>query len=113
MISVPSAHVAGLPIEETLGSFGPALLVALGAASTRLRARLRRVHSRAIALAPPCKKGARNAAGRSEQETATRRHPDPTQPLARRATDPTSEITWRIQTGRDRSGTRDEQACTR
>ena len=111
---IPLAHIAGMPVEETLG-------VARPGASRDVRGRVRQGSAlacagcthRAIALAPPCKKGARNAAGRSEQETATRRHPDPTQPLARRATDPTSEITWRIQTGRDRSGTRDEQACTR
>jgi hypothetical protein len=35
------AHVGGLPIEETLGSFGPALLVVLGIAWAKLRARLR------------------------------------------------------------------------
>jgi hypothetical protein len=40
MIGVPLAHVAGMPIEETLASFGPALLVACGVAWTRLRARL-------------------------------------------------------------------------
>ena len=43
MISVPLAHVGGIPIEETLGALGPALLVAVGAAWTNLRARLRRV----------------------------------------------------------------------
>jgi hypothetical protein len=26
MISAPFAHIAGIPIEETLGSLGPALL---------------------------------------------------------------------------------------
>jgi hypothetical protein len=36
------AHVGGLPLEEAVGSFGPALLVALGAAATRLRALGRR-----------------------------------------------------------------------
>jgi hypothetical protein len=35
------AHVGGLPIEETLAMYGPALLLALGAASASLRARLR------------------------------------------------------------------------
>ena len=35
------AHVGGLPVEETLGSFGPALLVGLGVAWAKLRARLR------------------------------------------------------------------------
>ena len=48
MISVPLAHVAGIPIEETLGALGPALLVAVGAAWTNLRARLRRAR-----LTPP------------------------------------------------------------
>jgi hypothetical protein len=46
MIGLPVAHVAGLPIEETLGSFGPAILVAFGVAWARLRARLRQVRSR-------------------------------------------------------------------
>jgi hypothetical protein len=41
------AHVGGLPIEETLGSFGPALLVGLGVTWTKLRARLSMVRSRA------------------------------------------------------------------
>ena len=41
MISAPLAHVGGLPIEETLGSVGPALLVALGVAWAKLRARVR------------------------------------------------------------------------
>jgi hypothetical protein len=36
------AHVAGLPIEETLAMYGPALLLALGAASARISARFRR-----------------------------------------------------------------------
>jgi hypothetical protein len=35
------AHLGGLPVEETLGSFGPALLVGLGVAWAKLRARLR------------------------------------------------------------------------
>jgi uncharacterized membrane protein len=49
VIGVPFAHVGGIPIEETLGSFGPALLVAFGVAWAKLRARLRRVRSRANA----------------------------------------------------------------
>jgi hypothetical protein len=32
------AHIAGVPIEEMVGSFGPALLVAVGAAAAKLRA---------------------------------------------------------------------------
>ena len=48
MISLPFAHVAGIPIEETLWSFGPALLLGFGVAWTQLRARLRqRVRVRA------------------------------------------------------------------
>ena len=33
------AHVAGLPLEETLATGGPALLTALGALAAQLRAR--------------------------------------------------------------------------
>ena len=69
MIGVPFAHVGGLPIEETLGSFGPALLVGFGVAWAQLRARLRRVRSRASAHAPPRRKGARcGRAGRSNPQ---------------------------------------------
>jgi hypothetical protein len=69
MIGVPFAHVGGVPLEETLGSLGPALLVAFGAASANLRARLRRVRSRAGAQ-PPRKNGggAQMRAGRSVEE---------------------------------------------
>jgi hypothetical protein len=41
VIGAPFAHVGGLPIEESLGAVGP-LLIALGVAWARLRARLRR-----------------------------------------------------------------------
>jgi hypothetical protein len=44
MMGGPVAHVGGIPIEETLGTFGPALLLAAGAASARLSARVRRVN---------------------------------------------------------------------
>ena len=37
------AHVSGLPVEETLSFFGPALLLASGVALTWLHARLRSV----------------------------------------------------------------------
>jgi hypothetical protein len=47
------AHVGGLPIEETLGMYGPALLLALGAASARVGARLQRVRSRRRERASP------------------------------------------------------------
>jgi hypothetical protein len=35
-------HIAGIPIEETLASASPALLVAFGVVWTSLRARLER-----------------------------------------------------------------------
>ena len=56
MISAPFAHIGAIPIEETLGSLGPALLVAFGVAWAQLRARLRPVRSRASA--PPQEGGA-------------------------------------------------------
>jgi hypothetical protein len=37
-----SAHLGGVPVEETVASFGPALLVAFGAATARLRGLRRR-----------------------------------------------------------------------
>jgi hypothetical protein len=58
MISAPLAHIGAIPIEETLGSLGPALLVAFGVAWAQLRARLRPVRSRPSA---PRKKAARSA----------------------------------------------------
>jgi hypothetical protein len=45
VIGGPLGHVGGLPIEETLGSLGPAVLVGLGVAWARLRARLGRARS--------------------------------------------------------------------
>ena len=57
MISAPFAHIGGIPIEETLAPFGPALLVAFGVAWAQLRARLRPVHSRTSASGK--KRGAR------------------------------------------------------
>ena len=39
---IPLAHIAGIPVEETIASLGPALLLTFGAASATLRARLRR-----------------------------------------------------------------------
>jgi hypothetical protein len=40
VISLPFAHVGGIPLEETLTSLGPALLVAFGVGWSQLRARL-------------------------------------------------------------------------
>jgi hypothetical protein len=51
VISLPFAHVGGIPIEETLGTFGPALLAGLAVTWTKLRAHLRTVRSRASAHA--------------------------------------------------------------
>jgi hypothetical protein len=45
MMSLPFAHIAGIPIEETLLPIIPALVLAFGAASVTLRARLRRFRS--------------------------------------------------------------------
>jgi len=43
---VPIAHVGGFPVEETLGVYGPVLLLAIPLASARLRSALRRVRDR-------------------------------------------------------------------
>ena len=64
MISLPFAHVGGIPIEETLASLGPALLVGLGVAWTKLRARLRTVRSRAGAHVSRARGGRAVRAGR-------------------------------------------------
>jgi hypothetical protein len=40
VIGAPFAHVGGVPLEESLGAIGPAL-IGLGVAWARLRARLR------------------------------------------------------------------------
>jgi hypothetical protein len=45
MIGVPLAHIGGIPIEETIGPFGPALLAGLGVAWANVRARLRATRS--------------------------------------------------------------------
>jgi hypothetical protein len=50
MIGLPVAHIGGIPIEETLGSFGPLLLLTAGAASARLRSRFRRLRAGQRAL---------------------------------------------------------------
>ena len=38
---MPFAHIAGMPVEETIGSLVPAVLLAFGAACTIVRARCR------------------------------------------------------------------------
>ena len=45
MIEAPLAHMGGIPIEETIGPFGPALLAGLGVALANVRARLRAMRS--------------------------------------------------------------------
>jgi hypothetical protein len=62
MISAPFAHVGGLPIEESLGSLGPALLVAFGVAWAQVRARLRQLRTRATEQ-PTKERGARGRVG--------------------------------------------------
>jgi hypothetical protein len=62
VIGLPLSHIAGLPIEETLGAFGPALLVIAGAVSARLSARVRnmpgrRRHRQAPERRPPAALG--------------------------------------------------------
>jgi hypothetical protein len=47
-VNLPCGHISGIPIEEALGSFGPALLLVVGAALATLRARLRRVRRRVL-----------------------------------------------------------------
>ena len=60
------AHIAGLPLEETAGSFAPALLVASGVAWAKLLARLRPARSRATAHVPSRHTEARRAEGRPQ-----------------------------------------------
>ena len=76
MISLPLAHVAGIPIEETLGSLGPALLVAVGAAWTNLRARLRRVRLTPTRTRPPIRQDPRGVMMRPQSTTLESRDAD-------------------------------------
>jgi hypothetical protein len=39
---IPLAHIAGIPVEETIASLGPALVLTFASASALLRTRLRR-----------------------------------------------------------------------
>ena len=52
MTSLPVAHIAGMPLEETLASLTPALVLTFGAAFATLRARLQQLRSRAKPEAP-------------------------------------------------------------
>jgi hypothetical protein len=41
MIGGPSAHIGAFPVEEAVAAYGPALLLAIGAALARVSARWR------------------------------------------------------------------------
>jgi hypothetical protein len=45
------AHIGGLPIEESLGSLGPALLITLGVTAAKLRDCCLRIRTRAASQA--------------------------------------------------------------
>jgi hypothetical protein len=45
-MAMPGAHVAGIPIEETVALYGPLLLLVLSATSAAVGFRLRRVRER-------------------------------------------------------------------
>jgi hypothetical protein len=63
MTEIPVAHVGGVPIEETLGSLGPALLVGFGLGWARLRARLRGLRSHATEPTARARRGADRTGG--------------------------------------------------
>ena len=54
---IPLAHIAGMPVEETIASLGPALLLTLGAASATLRARVRQARASTRHDAPRPRRG--------------------------------------------------------
>jgi hypothetical protein len=43
---LPFAHIAGIPVEETLGALGPAATVLIGMSSSLARSRWRRARAR-------------------------------------------------------------------
>lgn len=59
----PSAHIAGIPVEETLLSFGPVLLAVLAAASAAAAQWRRRVVRRLRGVRPPRMRGRGSDAG--------------------------------------------------
>jgi hypothetical protein len=71
MIDAPLAHVAGVPVEETLASLGPALLVAFGVMGANLRARLRPLRSRASTSRPSRRRSTPAAPSTSRPRSAT------------------------------------------
>jgi hypothetical protein len=60
------AHIGGVPVEETVASLGPALLVAFGVAGTNLRARLRPLPRCSLPSAAEDHAGDLRATGRTE-----------------------------------------------
>jgi hypothetical protein len=44
----PVAHVAGVPVEETVGMYGPVLLLVAGAASAKIGIRYRNLRARRV-----------------------------------------------------------------
>jgi hypothetical protein len=44
----PLAHVAGMPIEETVGMYGPVLVLVAGAASAKVAIRYRQLRARRL-----------------------------------------------------------------
>jgi hypothetical protein len=46
MMGSPLAHIGGLPLEETLASFGPMLVLVAGATSAKFAARIRHLRRR-------------------------------------------------------------------
>jgi uncharacterized membrane protein YhaH (DUF805 family) len=71
MSAVAGAHVLGIPIEETIGPYGPVLLLVLSATSAGLAVRVRRLRDRGrsgMRREPPVQRtasGRAHAAGRT------------------------------------------------
>jgi hypothetical protein len=63
MTGTPIAHIGGIPLEETLGSLGPALLVGFVVAWANLRSRLGRARAHTSAHASRARQRARSADG--------------------------------------------------
>jgi heme-degrading monooxygenase HmoA len=66
------AHIGGLPIEESLGSLGPAVLIALGVTGAKLRAWCLRVRRRAASRRSRATRGTRSAAVQNRARNSTR-----------------------------------------
>jgi hypothetical protein len=60
MMGTTGAHIAGIPVEETLATYGPVLVLALSAGAATVAIRLRRLRERRAARLQP----QRHAGGR-------------------------------------------------